>query len=123
LDSPWSLEDQPVEVAVDDRAHASAARAPSAGAIANGGQKRQAERIRKDPAASVEIDIQRLANVLPQVDQSIAAPAAHQQRPLVVATLEVVDVVSRDLDKDGLQIWATAGKSFASARNTCLVKL
>jgi hypothetical protein len=93
-----SLQVETSKVGVDDGAHAAAAQALAAGAIADGGHERLAECVGGNLAASLEVGIQRLRNVLPQIDQSIVAFAAHEQRSLVVATLQIVNIGARDLD-------------------------
>ena len=87
-----------VEVSVDDGAHAAAAQTLAAGAIADRGHERLAECVGEDLAASLEVGVQRLRNVLPQIDQPIMAFTAHEQRSLVVARLDIVDVGARDLN-------------------------
>jgi hypothetical protein len=58
-----------------------------------------AERVAADNvAAHVEVGVRGLGHILAQADQPIMALAAHQQRPVVIATLQVVNIGSGDLD-------------------------
>ena len=84
------------EVGVDDGAYAAAAQALAAGAIADRGHERLAECVGEDLAAGLEVGVQRLRNVLPQIDQPIVAFTANEQCPLVVATLDILNIGARE---------------------------
>jgi hypothetical protein len=86
-------------VGVDDLAHAAPAEAPPAGAVADGGDQGQAEHVRPAGSPLLEVHLQGRSDVIAQVDQAVVALAADQQRPMVAAELEVVDIGARDLDR------------------------
>jgi hypothetical protein len=54
------------------------AQPPAAGAVADGGDERQAEAIRLDGPAVLQVAVKRFGDVSSEVDEPIAALAAYQ---------------------------------------------